>query len=188
MTNRNMYNKSEESDYSKQTVGPRELRTGYTTGSTAAAAAKAAVMRLLSGDEVPTVLIDLPIGQSAELTIHRYDIIDSEHVLCSVIKDGGDDPDATHGAEICVKVSRDHTRSGVTITRGEGVGLVTRPGTGIDVGEPAVTRVPRRMIVESIQQAAVSQGFDPETGFIVEISVPGGEEIALKTTNSRQGV
>ena len=188
MTNRNMYNKSEESDYSKQTVGPRELRTGYTTGSTAAAAAKAAVMRLLSGDEVPTVLIDLPIGQSAELTIHRYDIIDSEHVLCSVIKDGGDDPDATHGAEICVKVSRDHTRSGVTITRGEGVGLVTRPGTGIDVGEPAVTRVPRRMIVESIQQAAVSQGFDPETGFIVEISVPGGEEIALKTTNSRLGV
>ncbi|GIS81690.1 MAG: hypothetical protein CM1200mP15_03220 [Dehalococcoidia bacterium] len=88
-------------------MGPRELRTGYTTGSTPAAAAKAAVMRLLSGDEVPTVLIDLPIGQSAELTIHRYDIIDSEHVLCSVIKDGGDDPDATHGAEICVKVSRD---------------------------------------------------------------------------------
>ncbi len=188
MTNRNMYNKSEESDYSKQTVGPRNLRTGYTTGSTAAAASKAAVIRLLSGNEVPTVLIDLPIGESAEFAIHRYEVIDSEHVLCSVIKDGGDDPDATHGAEICVKVSRDSSRGGVTITRGEGVGLVTRPGTGIDVGEPAVTRVPRRMIVEAVQQAAESQGLDPESGFIVEISVPGGEEIALKTTNSRLGV
>ena len=77
---------------------------------------------------------------------------------------------------------------GVRITGGPGVGTVTRPGTGIEVGEPAVTRVPRRMITESVGQAAVEQGLADDTGFIVQVSVPGGEEIAKKTTNSRLGV
>jgi cobalt-precorrin-5B (C1)-methyltransferase len=108
--------------------------------------------------------------------------------LCSVIKDGGDDPDATHGAEICVTMSRDPAGSGLRITGGPGVGTVTRPGTGIEVGEPAVTRVPRRMMGESVAEAAQSQGIGPESGFVARVSVTGGEEIARKTTNARLGV
>lgn len=180
-----------ESDYSRQTVRRRELRTGYTTGSCAAAASKAAVHALLSGTDVTDVTIHLPVGRDVTFQVHRCQRDESgERVTCSVIKDGGDDPDVTHGAEICATVWRDpDSRSmGVRLMGGPGVGTVTRPGTGIEVGEPAVTRVPRRMIAESVAQAAVDNGLDPEAGFVVQVSVPGGEEIALKTTNSRLGV
>ncbi len=180
-----------ESDYSRQTVRRRELRTGYTTGSCAAAASKAAVHSLLSGAGVSEVTIHLPVGQDVTFQVHRCQRDEGgNRVTCSVIKDGGDDPDVTHGAEICATVWRDTDPEtvGVRLLGGSGVGTVTRPGTGIEVGEPAVTRVPRRMIAESVAQAAVDNGLDPDAGFVVQVSVPGGEEIALKTTNSRLGV
>lgn len=177
-----------ESDYSRQTVNRRGLRTGYTTGSCAAAAAKAAALTLLTGEAVKEVTIHLPVGYDATFTVSRCQWVDDESVLCSVIKDGGDDPDATHGAEICVTVSRDPEASGLRITGGPGVGTVTRPGTGIDVGEPAVTRVPRRMMADSVREAAESQGLDRESGFVAQVSVTEGEEIAKKTTNARLGV
>jgi cobalt-precorrin-5B (C1)-methyltransferase len=177
-----------ESDYSRQTVKGGDLRTGYTTGSCAAAAAKAATLALLTGSAVPEVTIHLPVGRDATFSVHRCQWVDDERVLCSVIKDGGDDPDVTHGAEICVTVSKAPERTGLRIVGGIGVGTVTRPGTGIEVGEPAVTRVPRRMMAESVSEAARSQGLDPEAGFIAQVSVPNGEEIAKKTTNARLGV
>ena len=189
-----------ESDYSRQTVGKRGLRTGYTTGSCAAAAAKGAVIALLTGQPVQEVTIHLPVGRDASFALNRCEWVDDERVLGSVIKDGGDDPDATHGAEICVTVSTKDPGSkdpgskdgegltGVRLVGGPGVGTVTRPGTGIEIGEPAVTRVPRRMIAQSVAEAASSQGLDPETGFVCEISVPTGEEVAKKTTNARLGV
>ena len=185
-----------ESDYSRQTVGKRGLRTGYTTGSCAAAAAKGAVLALLTGQPVQEVTIHLPVGRDANFTLNRCEWVDDERVLASVIKDGGDDPDATHGAEICVTVSKDPASNdsdgtvltGARLVGGPGVGTVTRPGTGIEIGEPAVTRVPRRMIAQSVAEAASSQGLDPETGFLCQISVPTGEEIAKKTTNARLGV
>ena len=181
-----------QSDYSRPTVRNRQgMRTGYTTGSCAAAAAKAATLTLLGGKSGPAiseVSIRLPIGEEATFQIHRCEWVDNDHVLCSVIKDGGDDPDATHGAEICVTVSRDHDGKGLKITGGPGVGTVTRPGTGIEVGEPAVTRVPRRMMAESVSEAAQSAGLDAETGFVGQVSVTGGEEIAKQTTNARLGV
>lgn len=177
-----------ESDYSRQTVEGRQLRTGYTTGSCAAAAAKAATLALLTGSPVSEVSIHLPVGRDVAFSVHRCEWVDDERVLCSVIKDGGDDPDATHGAEICVTVSRAPEQTGLQITGGPGVGTVTRPGTGIEVGEPAVTRVPRRMMAESVSAAAESQGLDSNTGFIAQVSVPSGEEIAKKTTNARLGV
>ena len=188
-----------ESDYSRQTVGKRGLRTGYTTGSCAAAAAKGAVIALLTGQPVQEVTIHLPVGRDASFALNRCEWVDDERVLASVIKDGGDDPDATHGAEICVTVSKDpgskdpgskdgEGLTGVRLVGGPGVGTVTRPGTGIEIGEPAVTRVPRRMIAQSVAEAASSQGLDPETGFVCEISVPTGEEVAKKTTNARLGV
>ncbi len=182
-------NQSRESDYSRTTVRDRQgMRTGYTTGSCAAAAAKAAVTTLLTGQPTGDVTIHLPVGQDAAFHIHRCEWVDDQRVLCSVIKDGGDDPDATHGAEICVTVSRAPDQSGLKITGGPGVGTVTRPGTGIEVGEPAVTRVPRRMMAESVSAAAQSAGLDAEAGFVAQVAVTGGEEIALKTTNARLGV
>ena len=178
-----------ESDYSRPTVRDRRgMRTGYTTGSCAAAAAKAATLRLLLGSPVPEVTIRLPVGEDANFSIHRCEQVDEQRVLCSVIKDGGDDPDATHGAEICVTVSRDPDLSGLQIIGGPGVGTVTRPGTGIEVGEPAVTRVPRRMMADSVSEAAVAAGLEPGAGIVAQVSVTGGEEIAKQTTNARLGV
>ena len=164
------------------------MRTGYTTGSCAAAAAKAAVTTLLTGESAREVTIHLPVGRDATFRIHRCEWVDDQRVLCSVIKDGGDDPDATHGAEICVTVNRDPDQAGLKITGGTGVGTVTRPGTGIEVGEPAVTRVPRRMMAESVSAASQDAGLDPEAGFVAQVAVTDGEEIAKKTTNARLGV
>ena len=183
-----------ESDYSRPTVRNRRgMRTGYTTGSCAAAAAKAATLTLLGGREstastVSEVTIRLPVGEDATFRIHRNEWVDDGRVLCSVIKDGGDDPDATHGAEICVTVSRDPEGNGLRITGGPGVGTVTRPGTGIEVGEPAVTRVPRRMMAESVSDAAGISGLESDAGFVAQVSVTDGEKIAEKTTNARLGV
>ena len=215
-----------ESDYSRQTVRGKGLRTGYTTGSCAAAAAKAAVTALLTGESVERVSIHLPVGREVEFAVHRCQRLDGGRVVCSVLKDGGDDPDATHGAEICATISlvaadggvaatpetgasgrpaagadsgvaaapdgagppADAVAPQVRIAGGPGVGTVTRPGTGIAVGEPAVTRVPRRMITESALAGAAAAGLPPGRDIIVEVSVPGGEEIALKTTNARLGV
>ena len=148
-----------ESDYSRKTIRRSGgMRTGYTTGSCAAAAAKAATLTLLTNQTVSEITIHLPVGRDVTLAMHRCEWVGDDRVLCSVIKDGGDDPDVTHGAEICVTVSRNPESEGLRITRGPGVGLVTRPGTGIEVGEPAVTRVPRRMMAESVSEAAQSQG------------------------------
>ena len=186
----------DESDYSRQTVSRRGMRTGYTTGSCAAAAAKAATLTLLRGEDVGEVTIHLPVGRDATFQVHRRQWMDDgSAVLCSVVKDGGDDPDVTHGAEICATVWLSHSstphqpESRVVIQGGgEGVGTVTRPGTGIAVGEPAITRVPRRMIIESVEQAASDHGLAQDASLTVQISVPGGETIAIKTTNARLGV
>ena len=179
-----------ESDYSRQTVKRRGLRTGYTTGSCAAAAAKAATQTLLSGKPVQEVTIHLPVGREATFAVNRCEWLPSgDQVMCSVIKDGGDDPDVTHGAEICTTISfAPGGHSGPRILGGPGVGTVTRPGTGIEIGEPGVTKVPRRMINGAITEAAASFGMDQRQGFMIEISVPGGEEIAKKTTNARLGI
>ena len=175
-----------ESDYSRPTVKRRGMRTGYTTGACAAAAAKAATIALLSGEPVREVTIRLPIGKDATFQIHRCEIDGEDAVssaTCSVIKDGGDDPDVTSGAEICARVWQDRGDSGeVTLRGGEGVGTVTRPGTGIPVGDPSITRVPRRLITQSVLEAGNG------SSLIVEISVPGGEEIAKKTDNPRLGI
>ena len=163
------------------------MRTGYTTGACAAAAAKAATIALLSGEPVREVTIRLPIGEDATFQIHRCEIDGGDNTsasaLCSIIKDGGDDPDVTSGAEICARVWRDaNTENDVTLHGGDGVGTVTKPGTGIPVGDPSITRVPRRLITQSVQEAAGGLSFN------VEISVPGGQEIAKKTDNPRLGI
>lgn len=181
-----------ESDYSRPTVKRRAMRTGYTTGACAAAASKAAVRSLLTGEPVSEVTIHLPMGQDATFHIHRCEFLhgspDGSKVRCSVIKDGGDDPDVTSGAEICstVSVNGDRATDRVKLAGGPGVGTVTKPGTGIPVGDPSITRVPRRMITQAVVDTA--DGLGSNQAFLVEISVPGGEEIAKKTDNPRLGI
>ncbi len=181
-----------ESDYSRPTKrDPRGMRTGYTTGSTAAAAAKAAVILMLSGAAPSAVSIPLPGGTGrANLPVHQSWPMDpAEGVRCSAIKDGGDDPDVTHGAEIIVGVWRlPDGYQGLQIAGGPGVGTVTRPGTGIAVGEPAVTRVPRRMMADAVSEGLAQCGWPTDTGIRARISVVNGAEIALQTTNARLGV
>jgi cobalt-precorrin-5B (C1)-methyltransferase len=162
----------------------RTLREGYTTGACATAAAKAATIGLVSGVIPDVVTIHLPAGRDATFTLERRESEDGA-VLCSVIKDAGDDPDVTHGAEICARVAwRD--QPGVELAGGVGVGTVTRPGLGLEVGGPAINPVPRRMIAEAVTEAA-GEALTGR-GLRVEICVPAGEELAKRTLNARLGI
>lgn len=162
----------------------RGLRTGYTTGACATAAAKAATQVLLTSRPVRQVTIRLPIGREACFTLHRCQR-QGEGVLCSVIKDAGDDPDVTHGAEICASVRWVET-PGVWIKGGEGVGIVTRPGLGLEVGAPAINPVPRRMIDQHVREVVGERL--ATRGLEVTVSVPGGEVLAKRTLNPRLGI
>ena len=143
-----------------QPVKRRGLRTGYTTGACSAAAAKAATWALLTGRAPAEVTIDLPIGRTATFAVHRVEMRDGA-VLCSVIKDAGDDPDVTHLAEIQATVAWTD-EPGVTLAGGSGVGRVTKPGLGLEVGGPAINAVPRKMIHESVGQALAECGIEAD--------------------------
>jgi cobalt-precorrin-5B (C1)-methyltransferase len=160
----------------------RPLRRGWTTGACAAAAAKAACTALLSGAFPDPVEIGLPGGRRVAFALATTDLGEGQ-ASAAIVKDAGDDPDVTHGALIRATVRHSAPGSGVTYRRGEGVGLVTRPGLPIPPGEPAINPVPRRMIAEAVAEAA-GAGADIE----VEISVPGGAEIAQRTLNPRLGI
>lgn len=162
----------------------KALREGYSTGSCAAAAAKAAAGALLGGTPQTHVTIDLPIGRSATFAVEACEI-GKDFARCSVIKDAGDDPDCTHGAEIFAEV-RLRDEPGIGIDGGEGVARVTKGGLGIEIGEAAITRVPRRMITESVMAALEAAGH--VGGADVVIIVPGGVEMAKKTLNHRLGL
>ena len=160
------------------------LRRGYTTGACATAAAKAAALALLGGAPVESVEIALPIGQKATFALHRC-ALDGDHAECSVIKDAGDDPDVTHGAEICATVAW-ADEPGIHLKGGPGVGVITKQGIGLPVGAPAINPVPRQMITSHVREAL---GERLRTrGVTVSISVPKGEEIAKKTLNARLGI
>ena len=162
----------------------KKLRSGFTTGSCAAAAAKAAAWMLLTGTEKTDMKIITPKGAAFDakiLDIQRT----GESVKCAVRKDGGDDPDVTTGALIYAEVKLSDA-GGITIDGGEGVGRVTRPGLDQPAGEAAINSVPRAMIKKEVSDVAESCGYDG--GFDVVISVPGGEEIAARTFNPRLGI
>jgi len=156
-----------------------ELRTGFTTGACATAAAKAALTALLTGEEQDSVKFSIPDGEVFTLPIQDC-VIGKDWASASVVKDAGDDPDVTNGCTISVKVELSH-ESGVHFLQGEGVGRVTLPGLGIPIGEPAVNPVPRKMIEQEL--AALYDG-----GLDVTVSVPGGKEIAQKTFNPKLGI
>lgn len=169
------------------TVPPRDpqgTREGYTTGACAAAATQAAC-RLLDGDErVETVNVPSPLGFDILIPVNRLEYAEGV-ARAGVIKDGGDDPDATHGAEVIASVRR-IAEPGVLILGGVGVGTITQPGLELPPGSSAINPVPRQMIAEGVAIALGSGR--PEPGVEVTVSVPGGEEIAKKTLNARIGI
>ena len=162
----------------------KKLRSGFTTGSCAAAAAKAAAWMLLAGTEKSNISIITPKGAAFDAEILEIKRT-ADSVKCAVRKDGGDDPDVTTGALIFAEVSLSD-EEGIRLDGGEGVGRVTRPGLDQPVGEAAINSVPRAMIKQEVAQVAEAYGYDG--GFDVIISVPGGDEIAARTFNPRLGI
>jgi len=161
------------------------LRRGWTTGACATAAAKAAFTALLTGEFPDPVEVTLPRGErpSFALAMTRKD---ERSATAGVVKDAGDDPDVTHGALVCATVRAGTPGAGVSFRAGEGVGTVTRPGLPVAPGEPAINPVPRRMIEDAIGEVAAAARCAADVE--VELSIPGGEALAMKTLNGRLGI
>ena len=163
--------------------GSQKMRCGYTTGSCAAAAAKAAAEMLLTGRVLTTAEILTPKG-----IVIRPDIIEpvitESMASCAVEKDSGDDPDVTNGIKVFAAVAL--AQKGVKIKGGVGIGRVTKAGLDQPVGEAAINSVPRKMITSAVMEIAEKYGYSG--GFEVTVSVPEGVELAAKTYNPRMGI
>lgn len=159
------------------------MRHGFTTGSCAAAAAKAACIMLFSKNKIEKIKILTPKGIDYEALITDIEIGD-DYAECAVVKDGGDDPDVTNGVHIFARVT--FSNLGINIDGGRGVGRVTKLGLDQEVGMAAINHVPRQMIREAVKEVLESYSYDG--GIDVLISVPEGEEIAKKTFNPKLGI
>jgi cobalt-precorrin-5B (C1)-methyltransferase len=169
-----------------------QLKTGYTTGTCATAATKAALTALLTREKQTAISITLPNGEWIKLPVHST-ILEDKQVRCSVIKDSGDDPDVTNGHEIVSAVQLTSEHKGVRFLQGKGVGIVTLPGLGLEIGGPAINKTPRMMMKREIFKVMRHYqdrlpGQSLKTGIDVTISVPDGEEIALRTFNPKLGI
>ncbi len=152
----------------------RGLRTGWTTGTCASAAAKAAAIGLVTGTAPAEVDVALPGGRRVGFPIEW-----EARSRCAVVKDAGDDPDCTNGARVTAEVR--HGGPVTELRAGKGVGVVTLPGLGLPVGAPAINPVPRRMILAALAEVTGAP-------LVVTFSVPGGEAMAAETTNARLGI
>lgn len=181
-----------EQDLSKEIMEKKQkglLRTGLTTGTCASAATKAALLSLLTNLSQEDVQITLPKGNVVTMKIAWTRFNDDKSVTCAVIKDGGDDPDATHGSEICSTVQLIDKNGEIIVDGGIGVGRVTKPGLGLLIGSAAINPVPMKMITQSVKDVLEINGdIMDNNGLSVIISVPEGEEIAKKTDNPRLGI
>lgn len=164
-----------------------DLKIGYTTGSCATAATAAAFTTLLTGEILDECTITLPNDEPISIPIHTTTRISSS-VTSTVKKYSGDDPDVTNGTEICATVELDPTHSDIVFGQGVGVGVVTLPGLGLEVGGPAINTTPRMMMTREIQRLCHLYHVDPDTGINITISVPRGEELAKKTFNPKIGI
>ena len=162
-----------------------KLRTGFTTGTSATAGAKAAILSII--DQKKTDFIDVTLPKKSRIRIKIENCEFSKcNSICVVIKDGGDDPDVTHGAEIITEVSLTEKLGEIEIDGGEGVGRVTKPGLGLEIGAAAINPTPKKMIKENILE--IAKDILVKNGIKVMISVPKGRELALKTDNPRLGI
>jgi cobalt-precorrin-5B (C1)-methyltransferase len=162
----------------------KKLRTGFTTGACTAAAARAATRVLVTGQPLTEIEIILPNRQRVTFALKRCEQ-QGEQATASVIKDAGDDPDCTHGAELTATVQLTEGPA-IELRAGPGVATVTKPGLGLEVGAPAITAVPRKNISEMV--AAELAALPEPRGAIVTVTVPGGEEMARQTLNARLGL
>lgn len=161
------------------------LRPGWTTGACATAATTAAYTALLTGDFPDPVTITLPRGQTPAFALAAEELTDGR-AMAGIVKDAGDDPDVTHGALVRVTVRKLPPGSGVVFRAGAGVGTVTKPGLPLDVGEPAVNPVPRRLMREHVAKVAARHGGSGDVE--VTVAIDHGEEIARSTWNPRLGI
>lgn len=162
----------------------KNLRCGYTTGSCATAAAKAAVTMLLTNERIDSVLIDTPKG--IILNLEPLDVeITQDYTSCAIQKDSGDDPDDTNGVLVYAKAEKTSV-DGILIEGGIGVGRVTKPGLACAVGGPAINPTPSRMIKEEVEKVLQKTAYNG--GVKITISIPAGVEIAKKTFNPRLGI
>ena len=166
------------------TSGPH-LRRGWTTGTCATAAARAAFEALITGHFPDPVTIALPRAGRASFALAMEER-GLGFARAGVVKDAGDDPDVTHGALVIATLRLSPPGSGVQFKAGAGVGTVTRAGLPIPPGEPAINPVPRAMMRQAIEEAAASLAVPAECE--IEISIPGGEELAKRTLNGRLGI
>ena len=162
-------------------IDGKKYRRGYTTGSCATAAAKAAAHMLLTKNSIETVNIDTPKGIPLSLKVENIDIND-KYAECSIQKDGGDDIDATHKMYIYARVEFIDSKE-IIITGGTGVGKVTKKGLGIEIGESAINKTPRDMINSEVRKV-----IGENKGVKVTIFAPEGEIVAKKTFNPRLGI
>ncbi len=168
----------------------RGSRTGFTTGACSAAAARAATLGLVCGAVPEAVDCRLPNGQVVRFAVHDGGVRGDGPARVAravIVKDAGDDPDATHGAQLAAEVGLRQGAAGrIELKGGAGVGTVTMPGLGLEVGGPAINPVPRRNIGDNVRAAAA--GLLDRDGLVVTISVPGGDKMAKKTLNARLGI
>ncbi len=161
------------------------LKRGWTTGACATAATRAAYTALLTGDFPDPVTIRLPRGEAPAFPLAREEL-GADFARAGIVKDAGDDPDVTHGALVLATLRRGEVGSGVAFRAGSGIGTVTKPGLPLPVGEPAINPKPREMMRAVVAELAAAQG---EAGDVeIEISIPGGAELAKKTWNPRLGI
>ncbi|MCG8531952.1 MAG: cobalt-precorrin-5B (C(1))-methyltransferase, partial [Desulfovibrionales bacterium] len=174
---------NKESKSRKQ--GAKELRSGFTTGASAAAAVRGGLIFLLTGEVPKKVFVPFIGGGGVFVPIQTCVPLDGGGQLdggvqCTVVKDAGDDPDVTHGAVIGVRLCFRAT-PGVSITGGEGVGRVTQPGLDLPLGEAAINSGPRKMIHQAVADVYRELKQDIPRGVAVEVFVPEGEKLAQKT-------
>ena len=183
-----MFQSTDDIKESDLPLGKRKsLRTGYTTGTCAAAATKAALSTLVSNEKLLKVNVSLPKDKKIAIDIAWIRQNDDKSVTAAVIKDGGDDPDVTNGAEVCSTVSLLESTNEIIIDGGIGVGRVTKPGLGLEIGKAAINPTPLKMIHHAVEEI-LNQQDKKSFGLSVIISVPKGQEIAKKTDNPRLGI
>lgn len=178
-----------------------QLRSGFTTGTCAAVAAKAAAAMLLTGNPLQHMKLVTPKGTEADLPLFRV-VLNDQEAACGVQKDAGDDPDVTHQAFVFASVGHFYgdekealktcyrydleNGSPLFLTAGEGIGWVTKPGLSCPIGLPAINPVPRAMIFQGVEEARREAGF--EGPLLITVSMPEGKKLAEKTFNSKLGI
>jgi cobalt-precorrin-5B (C1)-methyltransferase len=178
----------ERAEFDLTVPAPNGLRRGRTTGSCATAAVKAALTMLLRGERIDKAEVSLPDGKHYLLVpIQDVRQLGDRRVRAEVLKDGGDDPDSTHGATIFAEVERNDAGE-VRFKAASGVGTATQPGLRVAVGEPAINPVPRQMMRLAVTEVLEELNMKGEAGFDLAIGCEDGQKIAQKTFNPRLGI